>query len=175
MIVHFIRKDEVILGKAATSVKKKPGIESTARDAWLVPEVLLESPDNPFHVILRHVEVGHKTNFVTAADENALISQIVLKGCEAVFFQRKENHVGLHLLRIDPEFLDFCKPLGKARGICMVLCKPIHMVRQGHDARCSEDACLAHAASEDLAPPPCLVDQFLRADKDGAYRSAKAL
>lgn len=73
------------------------------------------------------------------------------------------------------EFFNLSQTLRKISGVFMVLGESVHVAGESMQACSSQNAGLPHAAAQDLAPPPRLVDNVPGPAKNRAHRRAKTL
>ena len=120
-----------------------------------------------------HTQVRHKAQANQTRGQNAMGLQILKQGRATSIGHIHKHDVGLR--RTHAQTRHALQALGQSMRQGMVVGQAVHMVVQGVQSRCRQNAGLAQTTTQHLAPAQCLGDQFTRATQGRAYGRAQAL
>ena len=85
------------------------------------------------------------------------------------------HDVRLHAFEVARDARQLGQSLGQGAGVGVVVGEAVHHRLQRDDPGRCENARLAHAAAEALAPAPCLLDRLAAAAEDASGGASQSL
>ena len=137
------------------------------------PKIRFQCVNKHVDVRPRYVHVGHEPARIQHLGQDSALLQPGFEWLAMLRWKLREDHIGR--VRLDGHLVNLREAGRETGGVVVVFGKTRHVMVERVEARRSQDACLAHAAAQDLAPAVGDVDERLATNQYRPDRRPQAL